>query len=113
MSYVHVLKIWPEPFEMIRLGVKTAEVRNELGRTFRAGDILRLCEYDPEAAAPWTGREMEAQVTDLLRCSETPQPWNLQGGGGIVVMSLRLIEHAAARRCDRCGGKRWCPGCDR
>ena len=87
---IHVLKIWPEPFELIRLGVKTAEVRNEQGRTFRPGDVLRLEEW--QTGVGHTGRVLTAHVTDLLRCCETPAEWGIQGGGGIVVMSLRLLK---------------------
>jgi ASC-1-like (ASCH) protein len=116
---VHVLKIWPEPFELIRLGVKTAEVRSEGGRTFRAGDVLRLEEFMPkgEVTGTYTGRVLMAHVTDLLRCSETPGDWGLQSGGGIVVMSLQLLAPDSKGErsgwCDRCGGKRWCQRCER
>jgi hypothetical protein len=90
---IHELKCWPEPFELIRLRVKTAEVRSECGRTFRAGDVLILREFDPRGRG-YTGREHRAHVTDLLRCYETPQEWQLQGAGSVVVMSLRLLEES-------------------
>ena len=40
---LHELKIDPEPFDMIRAGKKTFELRKN-DRDFRAGDVLRLCQ---------------------------------------------------------------------
>lgn len=89
---IHELKCWPEPFELIRIGAKRAEVRSESGgRRFDCGDILVLKEWNRD----FTGREIRAHVTDLLRCRDTPGAWDLRQGGGIVVLSLRIIEGGA------------------
>lgn len=43
----HKLKIWPEHFDMVRAGLKKAEIRKN-DRYFRLGDHVVLEEYDPE-----------------------------------------------------------------
>jgi hypothetical protein len=43
----HDLKEWPEPFEGVRSGIKTYEVRSNLDRRFEEGDVLVLREWVP------------------------------------------------------------------
>lgn len=110
---IHELKIWPEPFELIRLGVKTCEVRQEIGggqfREFRAGDVLKLREFSPIAggnriAAGYTGRWITAHVTEILKLDEAPHGWGIQVKGcGIVVMSLRVLERPPGQAPDHLG----------
>ncbi|POB12180.1 DUF3850 domain-containing protein [Sulfobacillus sp. hq2] len=64
---VHLLKIWPEYFQPILSGAKTVELRSETDRTFAVGDVLRLCEYVPGTASPYTGRTCAVRVTHVLR----------------------------------------------
>lgn len=50
---VHELKAWPESFDAIWRGMKTAEYRHDDGRGFAAGDILELEEWEPSTEAMW------------------------------------------------------------
>lgn len=106
---IHELKIWPEPFELLRLGVKTCEVRYEQGREYRAGDVLKLREWFRQPARDWsgqmgapgspgyTGRWITALVTEALRLDRAPREWGIQiEGCGVVVMSLRVLERPPA-----------------
>lgn len=64
----HELKIWPEYFQAVVDGRKTAELRKD-DRGFREGDILWLREWSAETNAH-TGREATAQITHVLRATE-------------------------------------------
>ena len=87
---IHRLKIWPEPFEELRLGAKTFEVRREdrQGQRFEGGDVLRLQEWDPNRGP--TGRTLDVQVTSTLRLYDTPPAWNINCGM-VVVMAVRPL----------------------
>ena len=59
----HNLKIWPEYFAAVREGLKRAELRwND--REYQAGDILDLCEWDPNEEA-FTGDFISVTVTHV------------------------------------------------
>ncbi|WP_288791140.1 DUF3850 domain-containing protein [uncultured Enterobacter sp.] len=59
----HNLKIWPEYFAAVRDGLKRAETRwND--REYQAGDILDLCEWDPNEEA-FTGDFISVTVTHV------------------------------------------------
>ncbi|MFV8145198.1 DUF3850 domain-containing protein [Enterobacter cloacae complex sp.6722787] len=59
----HNLKIWPEYFAAVREGLKRAELRwND--REYQAGDILDLCEWDPNEEA-FTGDLISVTVTHV------------------------------------------------
>lgn len=59
----HNLKIWPEYFSAVRDGLKRAELRwND--REYQAGDILDLCEWDPNEEA-FTGDFISVTVTHV------------------------------------------------
>ena len=58
----HVLKIHPDPFNNVLVGLKTYEVRSEADRRFAVGDVLDLCEWDPKRG-DFTGQ----QVTVVVR----------------------------------------------
>lgn len=79
-SREHHLKTWPVYFRLVKSGAKRFEVRRD-DRNFRAGDTLRLREWDPAASA-YTGDVVRVRVTYVL------------GGGqfgvepGNVVMSI-------------------------
>ncbi len=99
---IHELKIWPEPFELIRIGAKTFEVREERskstgGRRFEGGDVLRLREWD-HARRRFTGRVLDVRVMEILRLYETPPEWNIDGGRPVVVMGFRLVTESAFTR---------------
>jgi hypothetical protein len=101
---IHELKIWPEPFELIRIGAKTFEVRQERststgGQRFEGGDVLRLREWNPQ---PWgsgryTGRVLDVRVMEILRLYETPPEWNIDRAP-VVVMGFRLLTDSAFTR---------------
>ncbi|HJF32801.1 MAG TPA: DUF3850 domain-containing protein [Sporosarcina psychrophila] len=59
MSKVHQLKILPEYFNAVRLGVKTFEIRKN-DRDYQVGDSLFLKEYEDGA---FTGNALYARVT--------------------------------------------------
>lgn len=89
---IHELKCWPEPFEEIRLGVKTYEVRHEDGmKRFNAGDVLRLREWDPHRG--YTRRQLDVVVRHMLRLYETPSQWQIRGPG--VVMAIERLNGKA------------------
>lgn len=59
----HNLKIWPEYFAAVRDGLKRAELRwND--REYQAGDILDLCEWDPNEEA-FTGDFISVTITHV------------------------------------------------
>lgn len=61
----HDLKIFPEYFCDIVLGLKTFEIRNEYDRHFEAGDELILREFDPRKGL--SGRFCKAKVKYVHR----------------------------------------------
>lgn len=65
----HELKTWPEPFEAMWRGDKTAEFRkDDREPRFREGDTLRLHEWDPETkGSPWPLRTITCRVSDVRR----------------------------------------------
>lgn len=77
----HKLKVWPEYFEALIDGTKTAEVRKD-DRDYKVGDLLHLREWNPETES-YTGREAAARVTHLVRGPHVPD--------GYVLLSLGRI----------------------
>ncbi|HCR1849330.1 TPA: DUF3850 domain-containing protein [Enterobacter roggenkampii] len=64
----HNLKIWPEYFAAVRDGLKRAELRwND--REYQAGDILDLCEWDPNEEA-FTGDFISVTVTHVAELGQ-------------------------------------------
>ncbi|MGX5107219.1 DUF3850 domain-containing protein [Enterobacter cloacae] len=64
----HNLKIWPEYFAAVRDGLKRAELRwND--REYQAGDILDLCEWDPNEEA-FTGDLISVTVTHVAELGQ-------------------------------------------
>jgi hypothetical protein len=61
----HELKTWPDSFQAVWDGAKTAEFRRD-DRGFEVGDRLLLREY-VLTDDRYTGREVEAVVTHVLR----------------------------------------------
>lgn len=60
---VHTVKIAKMYYEDVKSGKKSFELRKN-DRGYKQGDILRMLEY---AEGEWTGREMVAEVTYLLK----------------------------------------------
>lgn len=88
---IHKLKIWPEPFEEIRLGVKLYEVRNGVvaQRVFRGGDVLLLEEWNPSTTS-YTGRSQYVEVQQALQLWETPEQWGIRAN--LTVLQIRRIK---------------------
>jgi len=82
----HMLKSWREPFEAVRSGKKTHEIRVN-DRDYRRGDLLVLCCWDHE-------RQIYAEDCWPVVCRVT----HLDQGGnwglpdGMVVMSVRVLR---------------------
>lgn len=106
----HVLKCWPEPFGAVARGVKRYEVRR-FDRPFAVGDILELCEWDPETER-YTGGHIAARVTYLTEPGAFGMP------DDVGVLSIRVIRQSRIE-CTCGGGAVWCDvhgdctGCDR
>jgi hypothetical protein len=65
MINTHELKTWPTFFEHVLAGRKLFEIRKD-DRNYRSGDLLHLREFDNTTQA-YTGREMEVEVTYIMR----------------------------------------------
>lgn len=72
----HDLKCWPEPFQAVKRGEKTYEIRRCDDRIFNVGDALVLREWDPETAA-YTGATLRVAVTYVTRPNEWGMPPDL------------------------------------
>ncbi|ENR8784278.1 DUF3850 domain-containing protein [Salmonella enterica] len=62
MQMKHELKIYPEYFYGVVIGVKKAELRRTDDRTFTAGDLLVLRECTD---GKYTGLQIIARITDV------------------------------------------------
>lgn len=83
----HNLKIWPEYFAAVRDGLKRAELRwND--REYQAGDILDLCEWDPNEEA-FTGEYISVNVTHVAELGQ----WM----PGYVLLSIALPALATSQ----------------
>lgn len=60
---IHTLKILPQYFEPLIMGIKTFELRKD-DRNYQINDILELKEWDGQE---YTGRETIRQVTYKLK----------------------------------------------
>lgn len=68
---IHELKIKPQYYEDIKIGLKPFEIRKN-DRDFKLGDILILNEYslDDSGAGTYSGRALTVRVTYLLNDQE-------------------------------------------
>lgn len=57
----HSIKCWPEYFAEVETGAKTFEIRKD-DRGYKIGDIVDLCEYDPERKEA-TGKIIPVVIT--------------------------------------------------
>lgn len=82
---VHELKTWPDPFQETKSGHKRHEFRKD-DRSFQAGDVLILREYNPPLAEGltglYTGRAIARRVTSITRGPDFGVP------AGYAAMSL-------------------------
>lgn len=79
---IHDLKIFPNYFHDVRIGIKTFEIRRD-DRNFKKGDILKLREWDP-LNKEYTGEYIGVQVTYIT---------NFMQKKGYVVMSIKSLEN--------------------
>lgn len=117
---LHELKILPEYFDAVVRREKTFEIRKN-DRGFKAGDRLRLMEWDGEE---YTGREAVAYVSYIL------YDWPVGIERGYCVMSISIEPEHMSRKwirvtkdlaqCPECGdyvdnaiqrGCNYCPNC--
>jgi len=77
---LHTLKTWPEPFQAVFDGSKTAELRDGRDRDFKVGDVLLLQEFDPKERV-YTGCEIHVEVTYIQTGFGLPD--------GLVMLSFR------------------------
>jgi len=92
----HYLKSWPQCFQEVVDGKKSFEVRED-DRGFAVGDIVVLCEYDPERCASidvseararalgYTGREVRGMIVNILR------PSDIGWAKGKTVLGLNFV----------------------
>lgn len=68
---IHELKIKPQYYEDIKIGIKPFEIRKN-DRDFKLGDILILNEYslDDSGAGTYNGHSLIVRVTYLLNDPE-------------------------------------------
>ena len=87
----HELKCWPEFFAPIESGEKTAELRLN-DRNYQVGDILVLCEYDPNNEV-YTGRRCRRRVSHIVHgCGSVGVIAPLRGlSTKYVMMSLQEV----------------------
>lgn len=79
------LKVLPQYFEAIQIGIKTFEIRkNDVG--FKEGDVLNLREWNPDQRVPdYTGQDIIALVTYVTDFEQKP---------GYVVMAIKVMVGA-------------------
>lgn len=61
----HTVKAWPDYFEDVVIGAKTAELR-ENDRDYREGDTILLSEYCPRLKC-YSGKQCRLKVSGVLR----------------------------------------------
>jgi hypothetical protein len=83
MSTMHEIKCDPDPFELLRVGLKTAEFR-ENDRPYSTGDYLFLREFCRKKLE-YSGRSLIARITNAF-------PLDEYGGVGKVMLSLHDIH---------------------
>lgn len=81
---VHDLKCWPEPYDGLRWGRKTWELRKD-DRGYAVGDILVLREW-LQTEQEYTGSAVARRVTYLMRGPAFGLP------DGYVIMSVEPLE---------------------
>lgn len=86
----HELKCWPESFEAIYVGAKTADLRNDDDRVFEVGDWILLREWEPQTQL-YTGRHVVVEVTHVDGDDINPKrtPWVPEGW---ALLSISIIE---------------------
>lgn len=85
------LKSWSPFFQAIIRGEKTHDLRDNVDRKYRVGDILVLQEYD-QVAGEYTGRECMVEVT-FITGRETPCAFSSAVlHRDYVILSIKLLD---------------------
>src|SRR5688572_25476747 len=91
----HDLKVWPEHFHDLAVGVKTYELRRA-DRDYQEGDRLLLREWDPavEGSKGYTGGAILADVVHVARgpLATGIGKTDLLLPGNVVVLGLANIQ---------------------
>lgn len=74
------LKIWPQFFELVILGLKDFEIRNN-DRNFKVGDKIQATEFNPVTDKS-TGRQIKGRISHVLKDCPGLLP-------GYVALSMR------------------------
>ena len=86
-------KCWPDFFEAIAAGRKRHDLRRSCDRDIRAGDRLRLREFDPKAQR-YTRRE---QIVEVTYVTSADQPCALSDEAlhkDFCILSIAPVEGA-------------------
>jgi hypothetical protein len=78
----HRLKCDPDPFEAVRMGIKTYEVR-KFDRDYKAGDTLVLAEYD-RRTSKYSGRTLRCYVKQIT----PPGSYGLPSDVGVLGIAV-------------------------
>jgi hypothetical protein len=88
----HQVKSWPKFFEPTLAGVKTHDVRRVHDREYRAGDRMRLQEFDPETQN-YTGRELVVEITYVTSAADPCALSEQAVDPNYCILSIRKMDH--------------------
>lgn len=83
----HVLKCWPEYFELITSGVKTFELRKN-DRNFQESDTIQLMEWDNKKQI-FTAMQIDLIITYVLKGAKKEDPNYFGIEDGYVILGIR------------------------
>ena len=81
----HELKTWPEYYEPVAAGRKTAELRKD-DRGFQVGDLVLLRAWEPMSQT-YTGRELYAEIAHIVRGG----PWLAEGYAMLSLINREIV----------------------
>jgi len=87
----HEVKICPQFYEAIRLGLKTHYLRKSSDREYKVNDILNLQEFDNKRCE-YTGRQQRVLVT-YVTSSASPCAYSEEGlDNQLCILSICLVD---------------------
>ena len=101
----HVLRSWPRFFAPLLAGDTAYDARKN-DRNFSRGDTVVLREWIPDnsihsANGEYTGRELEFQISHVLRGAEQDAQCGL--GDGFVILGLKPISKHVCKTTQKKG----------
>ena len=88
---VHELKCWPKFFEAIQAGKKKHDLRRADDRNFAVGDLIILCEFDPQTCQ-YTRRRQKVEIT-FVTSAEDPCALSDQAlHPAFCILSIELLQ---------------------